>query len=71
MSEQAFHQTTIGEGFPDMEATAVADEHYHLRCGFMPCRCTCRACAIRSLRYCEQKHMTLKSGGAALNKEEK
>ncbi len=63
MSEQQqFHQTIIGEAFGDQEATAVADEHYALRCGMMPCRCTCRACLIRSLRYCEEQHLTEPKG---------
>lgn len=60
-----FHQAEIGEAFPDMEASAIADEHYQLRCPFMPCRCTCRACGIRTLRYCEQNHMTTKGDGTA------
>lgn len=56
--EQAFHRGIVGESFGDLEATAVADEHYYLRCGMSPCRCTCRACLIRSLRYCEDEHLT-------------
>lgn len=66
MTEQAFHKTTIGEAFGDMESLAVADEHYHLRCGLMPCRCTCRACLMRSLRYCEEHHLTIPKDGGTL-----
>jgi hypothetical protein len=68
MGEQAFHRATIGDGFPDLESGAVADEHYYLRCGMMPCRCTCRACLIRSLRYCEEHHLTEPKNATASTK---